>query len=165
MENTHGSEHDANLYYVGTVEQGSEVTSTRSRGEYANAEGIVASSSTLVKENNVAGFLSLMYPLGNFSVNGGVRYEYVNSDYYQFGEWQVEPSRKYGKWFPNLTFAFNQGEWAASLDYTCKTTRPSYNSLRNEVQYDNRYMYEGGNPYLAPSVYLSPLDKDLYVVT
>ena len=71
----------------------------------------------------------------------------VNSDYYQFGEWQADPSRKYGKWFPNLTFAFNKGEWAASLDYTCKTTRPSYNSLRYEVQYDNRYMYEGGNPY------------------
>lgn len=221
LENTHGPEHDANLYYVGTVgkvnidfnatylykktgrymtqdemaslgesrlvhtgsknhnrllagklvfsapigkgsvELGSEVTSTRSRGEYVNEEGIVASSSTLVKENNVAGFMSLMYPLGDFSVNGGVRYEYVNSDYYQFGEWQTDPSRKYGKWFPNLTFAFNKGEWTVSLDYTCKTTRPSYNSLRNEVQYDNRYMYEGGNPYLAPSVFH---DLDLDVV-
>lgn len=221
LENVHGPQHDANLYYVGTigklnvdvngtyiykktgrfmtqnensskgenrlvhtdsrnhnrlfagklilsypigngsVELGSEVTSTRSRGEYANEEGIVASSSTLVKESNVAGFASVMYPFGNFSVNGGVRYEYVNSDYYQFGEWQAEPSRKYGNWFPNLSLGYNKDKWVLSLSYTCATQRPSYNSLRNEVQYDNRYMYEGGNPYLNPSV---SHDIDLDVV-
>lgn len=145
----------------GAIELGSEVTSTRSRGEYANEEGFVASSSTLVKENNVAGFASVMFPLGNFSVNGGVRYEYVKSDYYQHGEWQADPSRKYGNWFPNLSFGYNKDKWAVSFDYTCKTQRPSYNSLRNEVQYDNRYMYEGGNPYLSPMVYH---DLDLDVV-
>lgn len=221
LENVHGPQHDANLYYVGTigkmnvdfngtyiykktgkymtqheiasmgdsrfvhtdsknhnkmfagklvlsypigegtVELGSEITTTRSRGDYANEEGIVTSSSTLMKESNVAGFASFMYLLGHFSVNGGVRYEYVNSDYYQFGEWQAEPSRRYGNWFPNLSFGYNKGPWAASLAYTCKTQRPSYNSLRNEVQYDNRYMYEGGNPYLNPSVYH---DLDLDVV-
>ena len=221
LKNTHGPQHDANLYYVGTigklnvdfngtyiykktgrfmsqnekasmgesrlvhtdsrnqnrlfagklvlsypigngaVELGSEVTSTRSRGEYANEEEIVASSSTLVKETNVAGFASIMYPLGKFYLNGGVRYEYVNSDYYQFGEWQPEPSRKYGNWFPNLSLGYNKDNWALSLSYTCKTQRPSYNSLRNEVQYDNRYMYEGGNPYLNPSVFH---DLDLDVV-
>lgn len=31
-----------------------------------------------------------------------------------------------------------------------KTNRPSYNSLRNYMQYDSRYLYEGGNPYLRP---------------
>ena len=102
-----------------------------------------------------------MFPLGNFSVNGGVRYEYVKSDYYQHGEWQADPSRKYGNWFPNLSFGYNKDKWAVSFDYTCKTQRPSYNSLRNEVQYDNRYMYEGGNPYLSPMVYH---DLDLDVV-
>lgn len=62
----------------GRLEFGSEVSSTRSRGIYANDEGYVASSSTDVKESNVAGFLSLAYPLGNFSLSGGVRYEQWN---------------------------------------------------------------------------------------
>lgn len=137
----------------GSIELGSEMTSTRSRGAYANEENIVSSSSTLVKESNMAGFLTLSYPLGSLSMQAGVRYEYVTSDFYQFGEWQSEPSRKYGNWFPNLTFAYSQGKWNASLSYTCKTQRPSYNSLRNEVQYDNRYMYEGGNPYLRSSLF------------
>ena len=136
----------------GSVELGSELTSTRSRGAYSNEENIVASSSTLVKESNVAGFLSLSYPLGYFSLQGGVRYEYVNSDFYQFDEWQSEPSRKYGNWFPNFAISYSQGMWSTSLSYTCQTQRPSYNSLRNEVQYDNRYMYEGGNPYLRSSL-------------
>ena len=136
----------------GSVELGSELTSTRSRGAYSNEENIVASSSSLVKESNVAGFLSLSYPLGYFSLQGGVRYEYVNSDFYQFDEWQSEPSRKYGNWFPNFAISYSQGKWSTSLSYTCQTQRPSYNSLRNEVQYDNRYMYEGGNPYLRSSL-------------
>ena len=136
----------------GSVELGSELTSTRSRGAYSNEENIVASSSSLVKESNVAGFLSLSYPLRYFSLQGGVRYEYVNSDFYQFDEWQSEPSRKYGNWFPNFAISYSQGKWSTSLSYTCQTQRPSYNSLRNEVQYDNRYMYEGGNPYLRSSL-------------
>ena len=135
----------------GQLEFGSEVTATRSRGIYANDEGYVASSSTDVKESNVAGFLTMSYPLGNFSLSGGVRYEHVASDYYSFGEWQSEPSRKYNNWFPNLSLEWNKGNWNVSLAYTCNTQRPSYNSLRNEVQYDNRFMYEGGNPYLRPT--------------
>jgi len=136
----------------GQMEFGSEVTTTRSRGVYANDEGYVASSSTDVKERNVAGFLMMSYPLGNLSLSGGVRYEHVVSDYYSFGEWQSEPSRRYNNWFPNLSLEWNKGKWNVSLAYTCKTQRPSYNSLRNEVQYDNRFMYEGGNPYLRPTI-------------
>ncbi len=135
----------------GKLELGSEVTATRSRGVYANEEGYVASSSTDVKESNVAGFFSMAYPLGNLSLSGGVRYEHVTSNYYSFGEWQAEPSRKYNNWFPNLSLGWNKGNWAVSLSYTCKTQRPNYNSLRNEMQYDNRFMYEGGNPYLRPT--------------
>lgn len=31
-----------------------------------------------------------------------------------------------------------------------KILRPTYQMLRNFMQYDNRYLYEGGNPYLRP---------------
>lgn len=135
----------------GQLEFGSEVTATRSCGVYANDEGYVASSSTNVKERNVSGFLTMSYPLGNFSLSGGVRYEHVASDYYSFSEWQSEPSRRYNNWFPNLSLEWNEGNWDVSLAYTCKTQRPSCNSLRNEVQYDNRFMYEGGKSILAPN--------------
>ena len=136
----------------GQLEMGAEVSHTKSRGEYNNPEGIVAASSTNMKEDNVAGFLAFSYPMGNFSIDAGLRYEYVSAKYYSFGEYQEEPSKKYGNWFPSLTLGWNKKSWAVSLAYTCKTQRPSYNSLRNEVQYDNRYMYEGGNPYVRPTI-------------
>ena len=136
----------------GSLDFGGEVTSTRSRGSYVNDENYVEPSSTKVKENNVAAFLEWVYPLGNFSLDGGLRYEYVNSDYYSFGQYQPEPSRTYGNWFPNLSLSWDKGKWNVSLSYVCKTSRPSYSNLRNEIQYNNRYMYEGGNPYLRPTV-------------
>ncbi len=136
----------------GSLALGSEVSHTKSNGMYSNEEGIVEASSTDVREDNVAGFLAFSYPMGNFGVDAGLRYEYVSSKYYSFGEYQEEPSKKYGNWFPNLTLSWNKKAWAVSLAYNCKTQRPSYNSLRNDVQYDNRYMYEGGNPYLRPTI-------------
>lgn len=136
----------------GTVEFGGEITSTHSRGSYVNDEKYVAPSSTLVKENNVASFFTWRYPLGDLEMAAGLRYEYVNTDYYSFGEYQAEPSRTYGNWFPNFSLSWNKGLWNASLNYICKTSRPSYNNLRSEIQYNNRYLYEGGNPYLRPSI-------------
>ena len=136
----------------GTMNFGSEITSSRIKGEYANEEEYVEASNTEIKENNLAGFAEYVLPLGHLSLNAGVRYEHVWSDYYSFGKWQEEPSRRYSNWFPSATISWSKDKWNISLAYTNKTSRPSYNSLRNEVQYDNRYTYEGGNPYIKPSV-------------
>ena len=138
--------------WKGTISVGTEFTSSRVRGEYANAEQYVDSSNTKIKEQNIARFAEYGQTLGHLSVTAGIRYEYVKSDYYSFGQWQAEPSRKYSDWFPFASLSWYAGKWALQLAYTCKTKRPDYNSLRDEVQYDNRYTYEGGNPYLRPSV-------------
>ena len=61
-----------------------------------------------------------------------------------------EPSRRYGNLFPNFSLLWNKDLWSWQLSYTMKTSRPSYNNLRNFMQYDSRYLYEGGNPYLRP---------------
>lgn len=79
----------------GQLELGSEVSHTHSSGEYSNAEGIVADASTDMKEDNLAGFLAFSYPLGSFSMDAGLRYEYVSAKYYSFGKYEEEPSRNY----------------------------------------------------------------------
>ncbi len=38
------------------------------------------------------------------------------------------------------------------MGYTKKTIRPYYFALRNNVQYDSRFLYEFGNPYLRPTI-------------
>ncbi len=129
---------------------GTELTSTYSFGQYSNDGGVVSNSLTEVKERNTAGFAEYEFAFGNFSANAGLRYEHVKSNYYEAGIYQSGPSRRYADWFPSLSLAWQKGKWGVQGSYVCKIARPSYNSLRNEMQYDNRYFYEGGNPYLRP---------------
>lgn len=136
----------------GQLSWGVELSHTYSRGEYTNAEGYVDASLTEIRENHTAGFAEYDLSLGHWSLNGGVRYEYVKSDYYSFGRREEEPSRRYANWFPSLSASWQKNILGIQMAYACKTSRPSYNFLRNEVQYDNRYFYEGGNPYLVPTL-------------
>ena len=136
----------------GTLSAGSELTASNTLGKYNNDEQYVDASSTEIRERNIAGFAEYSLHLGSFSVGAGVRYEHVTSNYYAYGQWQEQPSRRYADWFPSASLSWSKGKWSWQLGYTRKTHRPSYNSLRDEIQYDNRYTYEGGNPYLRPSV-------------
>lgn len=136
----------------GSLSFGTELSHTESKGEYKNREQVVASSLTEMKEDHTAGFAEYTYPKGDWSYNVGLRYEYVSSRYYDFGKYREDASRDYGNFFPSASVSWNKDKWGAQFGYVCKTSRPSYRSLRNEVQYDNRFMYEGGNPYLRPSM-------------
>ena len=136
----------------GSLDVGSEISHTYSKGEYTNDEDYVASSLTEIRENHTAGFAEYNLPIENWSFDAGLRYEYVKSDYYSFGVFQDSPSRKYSNWYPSLSASWKKNQLGLQMSYVCKTDRPSYNSLRDEVQYDNRYFYEGGNPYLRPSL-------------
>ncbi|MBM6992055.1 MAG: TonB-dependent receptor [Prevotella sp.] len=137
--------------WKGKLSWGTELSSTYSKGEYTNQEGYVKASLTEVKEKNTAGFAEYEFTVGRWNFDGGVRYEYVKSDYYSFGERQDGPSRRYGNWFPSFSASWQKDMLGLQLSYSYKTTRPNYNSLRDEVMYDNRFFYEGGNPYLVPT--------------
>ena len=138
--------------WKGELSVGTEMTRTNSHGEYSNLEQIIPPSDDEIKESNIAAFAEYKMQLGAWSVGGGLRYESVHSDYYSFGEHQAEPSRKYRDLFPNLAVAWQKEKWGVQLSYNKRISRPSYHSLNSNVQYDNRYEYEGGNPLLRPSV-------------
>ena len=131
---------------------GSEATRSRSHGTYHNVELVVPPSDDEIRESNIAGFAEYQMKLGEWSISSGLRYEAVNSDYYSFGEYQTEPSRKYRDLFPNLSVGWQKNKWGIQLSYDKRISRPSYQSLNSNVQYDNRYEYEGGNPLLRPSI-------------
>lgn len=136
---------------IGELSMGSELTYTNAEGMYKNEEGYIPASETDIHESNTAAFAEFQLPLGNFNIRAGLRFEHVKTDYYSFGSWMQEPSLRHNNWFPNLSGSWAKGSWELQLNYVNKTKRPNYNSLRNEIQYDNRYTYEGGNPYLRPS--------------
>ena len=138
--------------WKGELSFGSEATRSRSHGIYENVERVVSPSDDEIRENNIAAFAEYQMKLGELSIGGGLRYEAVNSDYYSFGEYQTEPSRKYRDLFPNLSLGWQKDKWGIQLSYDKRISRPSYQSLNSNVQYDNRYTYEGGNPLLRPSL-------------
>ena len=138
--------------WKGELSAGTEMSRSNSHGIYSNVEQVVAPSNDEIKESNVAGFAEYKLKLGDWSLNGGLRYEAVTSDYYSFGQYQTEPSRKYHDLFPNLSVGWQKNKWGIQLGYDKRINRPNYQSLNSNVQYDNRYEYEGGNPLLRPSI-------------
>ncbi len=138
--------------WKGLMSAGSEVTHTNSYGTNTNKEGIIPPSENEVKESNTAIFAEYEVQLGHWRLNAGLRYEHVSTDYSSFGVHQEEPSRTYHDFFPNLSAGWQKGKLGLQLSYSKRITRPRYNWLINTIQYDNRYMYEGGNPLLQPSI-------------
>ena len=136
----------------GELSAGTEMTHSNSHGIYNNVEQIVRSSDDEIKESNLAGFVEYHLRLDNWSIGAGLRYEAVTSDYYSFGQYQTEPSRKYHDLFPNFSVGWQKNKWGIQLSYNKRISRPSYYQLNSNIQYDNRYQYEGGNPLLRPTI-------------
>lgn len=111
--------------WKGALSVGTEFTSSRIRGEYTNAEQYVAASNTKIEEQNIAGFAEYGLKFGDFSVNAGVRYEHVKSDYYSFGDWQTEPSRRYSDWFPSASMSWNSGNGHCNLHIPARLSAPA----------------------------------------
>ena len=141
--------------WKGELSVGSETTSTHSNGMSENIEGWVPASENHIKENNLAGFAEYEVQLGHWSFDAGLRYEHVSADYESYSirsDIQPEPSRTYNDLFPNISAGWQKDKWGLQLSYTKRINRPSYHSLSNYVQYDNRYQVEGGNPMLRPAI-------------
>lgn len=136
--------------FGGRLSIGNENTFTNYEQNYANQEGIVANAASTIKERNNAFFFeySRLTPIGQLMA--GLRYEHVNSDYYDQGVYSTEHSRTYNQWFPSLTFATQIKKVGLQLSYSVKTSRPSYNQLGTDVLYINRFTRQSGSPTLKP---------------
>ena len=138
--------------WKGELSVGTETTNTHSTGISQNEEGWVPASDTRIKESNTAGFAEYKLQLGHWSLDAGLRYEHVSTDYESFGIYQPEPSRTYNDLFPNVSAGWQKDKWGVQLSYNKRISRPTYHSLSSYVQYDNRYQVEGGNPMLRPTI-------------
>jgi len=136
----------------GKFSLGNENTDTYREDDYRNKENIVAASNAIIKERNNRFFMeySRSVPIGQFSA--GLRYENVYSDYFSNDVKMEEQSRRYGQWFPNLSFSTILKGVNLQASYTAKTKRPSYRQLSSNVFYGNRFLLQTGNPFLKPSV-------------
>lgn len=140
--------------WKGDLKVGSEYTNTQRKSDYSitgNADNLPGGADDKIKESNTAGFFSYGVSINKVQLNAGLRYEHVISDYYSKGKYIPEQSREYNNFFPSFSINFPVDKVQLSFSYSTRTVRPSYRVLGSEVQYNNRYVYQGGNPLLRPA--------------
>jgi hypothetical protein len=79
-----------------------------------------------------------------------LRYEHIDSRYYDHDVKMQEQSRIYDNLFPSAMVMFPIKNARVRLSYNRKVERPAYSQLSSNVEYINRYTYQSGNPFLRP---------------
>lgn len=137
----------------GRMAIGAEYAYMHRENNYVNYSGIIDDDINRIKENSLAAFAEYTRTIGKVSLQAGLRYEHVDYDYYDNGTRSEEQSRRYDNLFPSIHLAGPLGkkmQWM--LNYGADIARPSYHSLRGNIQYNNPYTYESGNPLLRPTL-------------
>ena len=137
----------------GELSLGGEYSNTHRTSKYQMMPtNLVSDDDSRITESMTSSFLSYSRDLGDLSLEAGLRYEYIDFNYYEYGKYVAGQSKSYGNWFPSLSLSMPIGKVQMQLSYGADITRPYYHYLRNSIQYDNRYTYETGNPFLVSEI-------------
>ncbi len=137
----------------GNLSAGGEYSKARRKSFYAVLpQDIVDDDDSRIKETMAYAFASYGRTLGKLYVQAGVRFEHVDFSYYDRGVRIDGQSKTFDNLFPSIALSMPVGKIQMQLAYASDISRPSYNNLRAGVQFDNRYTYETGNPFLVPSI-------------
>ena len=137
--------------WKGNIEIGAEGSYVHRTDVFGNVERIIDASDTKIEENSTAAFVQLMQRLNKLTLIAGLRYEFLDSRYYEGGVKMDDESRTYSDLFPSLMLMYPLKNVRARLSYSRNINRPAFSQLSGNVKYINRYTYESGNPYLKPS--------------
>ncbi len=134
----------------GQLQAGTEETVSRTRDNYRLTGADIPSTSSRVKEDNIAAFANYGFVVGQIGqLSAGLRYEHVNYAYEDLlGNGSF--SRKYDNLFPSVSFAGVLGPVQTMLSYSARTARPGFSMLSTAIRYNNRYTLQGGNPTIQP---------------
>lgn len=135
----------------GHLNAGNEYTHTKRNDNYITNMSSIPSSNTTIKDENISFFAEYSRATAVGKIGAGIRYEDVNSEYYNDDIKNDEQSRKYKRWFPNVSYASSIGDVQLQLNYNVKTVRPAYWQLGSNIFYGNRFTLQTGNPFLKPS--------------
>ncbi len=140
--------------WKGKLQLGSEYSNIERTSLYeieAIGDNLPSNSDDMIKESYVSAFASYMMNFGKSQLDAGLRYEYVVSDYYNKNVYMPEQSKSYSNFFPHVAFSFPIKNTAVNFNYNVKVRRPSYKILSGNVQYNDKYTYQGGNPLTQPA--------------
>lgn len=137
----------------GELSFGGEFSTSTRRSRYAVLpKDIVDDEVARIRENMTSAYADFSRQIGKVWLQAGLRYEYVDFNYFDHGVRIGEQSRTFSDFFPSVAVSMEVGKVQMQMGYASDITRPSYHNLRSGIQYDNRYTYEAGNPFLVSNI-------------
>ena len=135
--------------WKGQLEAGTETTFVERGSSHSITNYPLPSSDSEVDESNISAFVSFGFSLQKFgSFNAGIRYEHVGFNYTDLLDAGNSMNRYQDEFFPNLAWSGQFGPVQASLSYSLRTSRPSYNDLGDRIQYINSFTLMQGDSRL-----------------
>ena len=138
--------------WKGQFKIGTEETYVSAKQKYNSTKTEIPSSKAKIAENNISGFAEYALPFKYVQVVAGIRYEHVNFEYTNECSPKDNISRTHNNWFPSFNASTKIGPVSVNLGYTTKITRPRYDQLSTELQYNNRFLYQTGDPTLLNEI-------------
>ena len=137
--------------WMGQLQVGTEETFSRRTDSYSIEGVTINPSDAKVKEDNIAAFASYGCYIPKFGqLSAGIRFEHVHYTFDDAEDPNLKVDRTYNNWFPTVSYATAIGPVQLLANYSAKTQRPGYSSLSGAVRYNNRYLWQSGNPQLRP---------------
>ena len=137
----------------GSLSFGGEFSTSRRKSRYSLLpRALVNDDDSRIKENMTSALVEYSNTFGKLHVQAGMRYEHIRFNYYYQERLIAKQSKSYGNFFPSLALSMPIGNTQMQLTFATDIYRPSYYELRDGVQYNNRYTYDSGNPFLVPSI-------------
>ncbi len=136
----------------GMLKVGTEETYVSAEQEYASTKIEIPSSKAKITENTISGFAEYALPFEHVQMVAGIRYEHVNFEYTNQCAPAENASRVHNNWFPSFNASTRLGPVGLNLGYTTKINRPRYDQLSTEIQYNNRFSYQTGDPTLLNEI-------------
>lgn len=141
--------------WKGNLTLGSEFNAVVRTSRYYNPEGLFAEDDSKFNEQDASAFVEYGRSFGNVDATVGLRYEYIDFDYYEYQVRIDEQSRVSHNLFPSFCITVPIKKVQTQLSYSMDIRRPWYGALSNNMMYMNKYTYTVGNPHLLPAIYQS----------
>ncbi len=136
--------------WKGDIRFGTEITNIHRTDRYSGNADFISDNDIKISETTTALFAETEQIFGAVMASVGLRWEYTDSRYWQFGRLSKDQSRRYHNISPSASLSFPIGTVNTRLTYMRKTSRPAFEQLSAAVKYIDRYTYESGNPGMKP---------------
>ena len=131
---------------------GAEAALSRHKQQYSIENAPIDNSTNQSDNTLMAAYASYEATFNEMiQLQAGLRYEHNKFRYLLNGAAAPDKDMDYNLFTPTASVGVALQWLQVGLSYGLKVNKPSYSELRNDVQYNTPFLYEGGNPYLKPT--------------